>query len=485
MTAANASWASLHLLLIGASHRTAPIELRERLDFSSRGLAAALRDLATRTAPREAVLVSTCNRAEIYVACEDVARTQDDLLHFVCDFHRLQPAHVSPHLYTYTDGEAARHLFRVASGLDSLVVGEPQILGQVKDAYSVASTERTAGPLLNKLFHSAFGVGKRVRSETALAEGAVSVSFAAVALAKKIFGSLTGRHVLVVGAGEMGKLTALHLKTQGIAKLAITSRTFSIAEQLAADVGGTLVAWDRLAAALLDSDIVVTATGSPTPILDRTRVAAAMPASRSRPLFLIDIAVPRDVAADVGEIEQVFLYNIDDLQAIVRENVDKRGAEVARAERIVDEEATKFGSWQRSRGAISTVVALRRRFEGIRRAELQRLEPKLSQFSPEARGRVDEITRLIIEKLLLHPTEQLKSVHSPEAISQYADALGRLFGLEDAVATPPSANVDAEGLAPADSPPSLRRDQADGRLQDERAEAGPLPAADLPAGDRT
>ncbi|MCA1584313.1 MAG: glutamyl-tRNA reductase [Acidobacteria bacterium] len=429
MSTALPPWSGSHLLLIGASHRTAPIELREKLDFSSRGLASALKELAARRSSREAVVVSTCNRSEIYVACDDVEPAREDMTRFMCDFHRVSADLVAPHLYSYVDVEAARHLFKVASGLDSLVVGEPQILGQVKDAYSTASTEQRSGPLLNKLFHSAFAVGKRVRSETALAEGAVSVSFAAVALAKKIFGSLTGRRVLVVGAGEMGKLTALHLKSHGIAHLAISSRTRAAAEQLAADVGGVFVPWDRLSAALLDSDIVITATGSSTPILDRRRVAAAIPASRTRPLFLIDVAVPRDVAADVGELEQVFLYNIDDLQAIVRENLQKRGAEIAQAERIVDDEATKFAAWQRARGAIPTVVALRQRFESIRRAELERLEPKLAQLSPEARVKIDEITRLIIEKLLLHPTEQLKAVDSPDAVTQYADALGRLFAL--------------------------------------------------------
>lgn len=421
----------MHLLLIGASHGTAPVELRERLDFSSRGLEHAIEGLGRLASSREAVVVSTCNRAEIYVACDEISAAESDIVRFFSEFHGLPLEDVTPHLYSRADAEAARHLFRVAAGLDSLVVGEPQILGQVKDAYSVASGAQSAGPLLNKLFHCAFGVGKRVRSETALAEGAVSVSFAAVTLAKKIFGSLAGRHVLVVGAGEMGKLTALNLKAQGIAKLAITSRTLGSAEQLATEVGGVVVPWERLSAALLDSDIVITATGSPKPILDRPRVEAAIPASRSRPLFLIDIAVPRDVAAEVGEIEQVFLYNIDDLQAIVHENLERRGGEITRAEHIVDEEVTRFRSWQRSRGAIPTVVALRQRFEAIRRSELQRLEPKLAQLPPEARAKVDEVTRLIVEKLLLQPTEQLKAVDTPEAVAQYADALSRLFGLPD------------------------------------------------------
>jgi glutamyl-tRNA reductase len=421
----------VHLLLVGANHRTAPIALRERLDFSSRGLGLALKALAARVAVKEAALVSTCNRVELYVVCDDVSQTQADLARFVCDFHGLAPDLVSQHLYAFTDGDAARHLFRVASGLDSLVVGEPQILGQVKDAYGAAAAEQTTGPLLSRLFHWAFAVGKRVRSETALAEGAVSVSFAAVALARKIHGSLGGRSVLVIGAGEMGKLTALHLKAQGIRQLLITSRTPSHAEQLAAEVGGTLSPWDRLPQALLESDIVITATGAATPVLDRAQVEAAMPASRTRPLFLIDIAVPRDVAPEAGDIEQVFLYNIDDLQSLVRENLEKRGGETGKAEQIVAEEAGKFGAWQRSRGAIPTVVALRQRFESIRRAELERLEPKLAQLPPEARQRLEDVTRLIVEKLLLSPTEQLKAAGDPELVSQYADLLGRLFALTD------------------------------------------------------
>jgi glutamyl-tRNA reductase len=419
------------LLLVGASHRTAPIELRERLDFSRRGLGVALKALAARMTAREAAVVSTCNRVELYVACQDVGEAMTDLTGFLCEFHGLPHERVSPHLYTFTNEAAARHLFRVASGLDSMVVGEPQILGQVKDAYGAAAAERTAGPLLSRLFHWAFAVGKRVRSETALAEGAVSVSFAAVALAKKIFGNLAGRRVLVVGAGEMGKLTAVHLKAQGIQRLVLTSRTESHAEQLAVEVGGDVVPWASLSQALLEADIVITATGSPAPILDRARVAAAIPASRSQPLFLIDIAVPRDVAPEAGDLEQVFLYNIDDLQAIVRENLERRTGETGRAEQIVDEEVAKFSAWQRSRGVIPTVVALRSRFEAVRIAELERLEPRLAQLSPEARSRVEEITRLIVEKLLLSPTEQLKAAGDPEVQHQYAEALSRLFALSD------------------------------------------------------
>jgi glutamyl-tRNA reductase len=405
------------------------VELRERLDFCSRGLESAVRALARRPHAAEAVVISTCNRSELYVACDNPDAGGEDLIAFLSEFHQLPAERIRPHLYSHVDHDAARHLFRVASGLDSLVVGEPQILGQIKDAFATATTVESAGPLLNRLFHWAFGVGKRVRSETALAEGAVSVSFAAVNLARKIFGQLAGRRVLVIGAGEMGKLTALHLKAQGVAGIVITSRTLAHAQELADEVGGTVTSWDSLGQAIVDADIVITVTGASTPILSKSAVAAAMPASRTRPLFLIDIAVPRDVDPRAGEIEQVFLYNIDDLQAIVRENLEKRGDEAGRAEQIVEEEVQKFSTWHRSREAVPTIVALRRRFEGIRQSELERLEPKLAGLSPDARARVDEITRLMIEKLLLQPTEQLKSAGDAHLVAQYTYALSRLFGL--------------------------------------------------------
>ncbi len=421
----------MHLLLVGASHRTASVDLRERLDFSSRGLEDAVRAVIGRQSAAEAVVVSTCNRAELYVACHDPKSTIIDLQTFFSEFHRIPLEQIRPHLYALQDHDAVRHLFRVASGLDSLVVGEPQILGQVKDAFATASQVHSAGPLLNRLFHWSFGVGKRVRSETGLAEGAVSVSFAAVNLARKIFGSLAGRKVLVIGAGEMGRLTAVHLKAQGVESVTITSRTLAHAQDLADDIGAAVTPWDTLQPSLLDSDIVITVTGSPIPILSKSQVKEAMPASRSRPLFLIDIAVPRDVDPRAGELEQVFLYNIDDLQSIVRENLERRGVEVGRADQIIDEEVLKFTNWQRSRDAVPTIVALRQHFEGIRKAELERLEPKLAALPPEARARVDEITRLMVEKLLLQPTEQLKNAGDAHLVSQYAAALSRLFGLED------------------------------------------------------
>lgn len=448
----------MHLLLLGVSHKTAPVDLRERIDFSAGGLQDALKALARRPPLSETAIVSTCNRAEIYSACRSPQIARDDLLDFLREFHGLDRDTLAPHVYERLDGDAALHLFRVAGGLDSLVVGEPQILGQVKEAYAVASELHAVGPLLTRLFHGSFAAGKRVRTETQVAEGAVSISYAAVSLARKIFGDLKGRRVLVVGAGEMGKLTVLHLQAQGIERVVITSRTAAHAEALATSISGSAIPWERLLSGIEHSDIVITATGSPTPILTRAQIESVTRARRNQPLFLIDIGMPRDIEATVGALEDVFLYNIDDLQLIVRDNLSRRQAEVARAEAIVSEEAERFLTWFRSRRAIPTVVALRQRFEAVRKSELERLQPKIAALPPETRGRIDEITRLIIEKLLLTPTEQLKSLGDPDLVTAYAEALNRLFGLnhdplptEDSLDSPDVTAGSTSNAAPKPS----------------------------------
>ena len=431
----------MHLFLLGVSHKTAPVDLRERLDFSSRDLGAAVEALATRASAAESVVLSTCNRSEIYVASSDPERARADITGFISDYHALPTETFAPHLFSCGDEAAAKHLFRVAAGLDSLVVGEPQILGQVKDAFQAAAERRCTGPMLSKLFHWSFGVGKRVRSETALGEGAVSISFAAVALARKIFGRLDGRRVLVIGAGEISTLTAEHFRAQGVGEIVITSRTPGHAEALASAVSGRAVAWDDAMSVLGTVDIVVTATGSQRPILTRAHVEPPSGRRRTDPLFIIDLAVPRDVESSVGDIEQVFLYNIDDLQSVVQENLSRRAAEIEHAETIVAEELLKFATWQRSRSAVPTVVALRQRFDAIRRAELQRLDGKLAGLTPEARARVDEVTRLIVEKLLLEPTEQLKALPDEETQVAYTEAVNRLFRLRTGES--PSDSTDA------------------------------------------
>ncbi len=432
----------MHLCLLGASHHSAPVDLRERIDFSRRGIPEALDGLAQIPGAAEVVVLSTCNRSEIYTMSEAPAQAHHALAGFMSSFHDVPESELAPHLYSRTDADAARHLFRVASGLDSLVVGEPQISGQVKDAYLLASERGYTGAVLHRLFHWAFGVGKRVRSQTGLGEGAVSVSYAAIALARKIFGRLANLRTLIVGAGEMAELTATHLRAQDVRRIGVANRTAGHAESLAAKVQGVAVPWEAFIDELASTDIVVTATGSSTWMVTRAHVAAAMKPRRDRPLFLIDIGVPRDVEPSAGDIEQVFLYNIDDLRTIVRENMARRQSQVDRAELMVDEEVDLFMRWLRSRGAIPTVIALRRRFEEIRQAELARLAPKLASMPPNARARVDEVTRLLFEKLLATPTEQLKSARDEDTVAAYADALGRLFDLDLPGADRPTEPVD-------------------------------------------
>jgi glutamyl-tRNA reductase len=418
------------LFAVGLSHRTAPIELRERVDFTRLGAAPALQALASRDAGSELVVLSTCNRAEIYaVAGPD---GPDAIGRFFAEYHDVPLATLAEHLYVRRGADVAHHLFRVAAGLDSLVVGEPQILGQVKSAYGTASDHGFTGAVINRLFHSAFTVGKRVRRETGLSEGAVSVSYAAIALARKIFGDLTDLRVVVLGAGGIAKLTAVHLKAQGVRDMTIVSRTLATADALARELAGRAVAWTDLGQALATADIVITATGAPEPVLTRHGVHEVMRSRPERPIFIIDIAVPRDADPAVGDLEQVFLYNIDDLQAIVKDNLSRRSGELAQAEAIVTEEVERFSAWMQTREVIPTVVALRERFEAIRRAEIARLEPKLAALPPDARERLDEITHLLVQKLLLTPTEQLKSARDPQAMATYAETLSQLFRLDAA-----------------------------------------------------
>jgi glutamyl-tRNA reductase len=418
----------MRLLAVGLSHRTAPVELRESVDFTRAGLDSALHALASQGVSPETVVLSTCNRAEIY-AVGDSEAIAEALKRFFSEYHRLEPARLVEHLYCLRGVDAARHLFRVAAGLDSLVVGEPQILGQVKTAYATASDLNCTGTVTHRLFHAAFGVGKRVRHETGLAEGAVSVSFAAIELAKKIFGDLSGLHVLILGAGEMAELTGVHLRAQRVTEITIASRTFASADGLARRLEGRAVPWQDLRRSLATADIVVTATGAAEPVLSRATVEESMRSRRDRPLFIIDIALPRDVESPAGDLDQVFLYHMDDLQSIVNENLARRSTELAGAEAIVDQEVARFASWLQSREVVPTIVALRQRFESIRQAELTRLDSKLAGLPPEARARVDEVTRLLVEKLLLTPTEHLKTLGDDSLVVAYAEALHRVFAL--------------------------------------------------------
>ena len=432
----------MHLFLLGASHHSAPVDLRERIDFSRRGVPEALHGIASIDGITEVAVLSTCNRAEIYTVCGSPSSAREALTAFISSFHDVPEPQLMPHLYERTDTDAARHLFRVVAGLDSLVVGEPQIAGQVKDAFEIASERGCTGASLNRLFHCSFGVGKRVRTETGLGEGAVSVSYAAISLARKIFGDLEPLQALVVGAGEMAELTVTPLHAQPVARISVANRTPAHAAKLAAKVDGIAVPWEAITAELASTDIVVTATGASKWILTRAHIAEAIRSRRNRPLFIIDIGVPRDVEPTASDLDQVFLYNIDDLQAIVRENLARRQSQIDHAESMVRKELDGFMAWLRSRDAIPTVVALRRRFEQTRKDELTRLAPKLASLSPAAKARVDEITRLLVEKLLSTPTEQLKAARDEQEIAADADTLDRLFKLTESETAEPRDTPD-------------------------------------------
>ena len=437
----------MRLLAVGLSHRTAPVELRESVDFGRAGLDAALHALAARGISPETVVLSTCNRAEVY-ALGDSDAAADALTRFFCDYHGLELAHLREHLYCHRGLDAARHLFRVAAGLDSLVVGEPQILGQVKTAYATASDLHFTGTVTHRLFHSAFAVGKRVRNETGLAEGAVSVSYAAIELAQQDLRRPLRPERPHPRRRRDGRAHGRPPARAARARDHDRQPDAGVGREPGAAARRPRRAVARSAPRARAADIVVTATGAAEPVLTRATVDEAMRSRRNRPLFVIDIALPRDVEAAVGDLEQVFLYHMDDLQSIVSENLARRGTELASAEAIVNEEVARFASWLQTREIVPTIVALRQRFESIRQAELQRLEPKLGGLTPEARAKVDEVTRLLVEKLLLTPIEQLKTVGDDTLVVAYADALHRLFTLAPAAKADEKPADRDEPLAP-------------------------------------
>jgi glutamyl-tRNA reductase len=401
----------MSLVLVGTSHRLSPVEVRERVAFD----VAAAAELARRVADGgEAVCLSTCNRTELYLVHTDpeaaAARAAEALLGDEVELYRM------------TDEAAALHLFRVAAGLDSLVPGEGEILGQVKDAYEAGAH----GPVLDRLFREALRVGKKVRTETAINESPASVSSAAAALAQQVFGDLTGCRVLLVGAGEVSELAARALAARGATIGAVTSRTQANAEKLADAFGSHAVPFDRLGSELEHSDVVVSSTSSAEPILSRGQV----PDRKGRPLFVIDLAVPRDVDPGLAELEDCYLYDIDDLQAVVRESLNGRRREAERAEAIVEHEAERFRDWQASLQVVPAIASLRQRAELIRSGELAKAESRLEGLSDSERRTVESLTTQIVNKLLHLPIVRLKQAAAAEG-SGYVEVAKDLFGLPD------------------------------------------------------
>jgi glutamyl-tRNA reductase len=415
-------------VVVGLSHRSAPVEVRERLAVAPDRLEHELRQIAAGGRFDEALLISTCNRVELYATSADpVAAVQNAREAFA---GRLAKPVGDEVLYQERGVDVIRHIFRVASSLDSLVVGEPQILGQVKEAFDAARGAGTVGTLLGRCFTQAFATAKRVRHETGIAEGTVSVSSIACELAKKIFGNLEGRRTLLLGAGEMGEAAARSLRQTGT-QLHVVNRSDERAQQLAEACSGRAVPYERLSVELADADVVIASTASEKFILTPELMKGVVRTRRHRPLFIIDIAVPRDVDPRVGNMDNVFVYDVDDLQQVAEENLSVRAREAARAEQIVEEEVEAFLSWRRSLELAPTIVALRQRFGQIAAEELARTLPRLDSTSSSDRAVLEAMGRSLVNKLLHQPMTQLKAGAGEPDGALLIDAVRRLFALTE------------------------------------------------------
>ena len=421
----------MELLVIGLNHNTASIAIRECLAFPEDILEDALSKIHTLSSVKENIIVSTCNRVEVYIATRETEKAIYDLKNFLSQFHGISIKEFEKSLYTYVGEEAVRHIFRVASSLDSMVLGEPQILGQIKNAYDISQQTKTSGLILHRLLHRAFHVAKRVRTETKIAISAVSVSSVAVELAEKIFGTLEKKTVLLIGAGEMCELAARHLVAAGIEKILVTNRTYERAVTLAQEFRGEAIPFEEIAQGLKKTDIVISATNSPQYIIGDDQIIKIMKDRKQKPIFFIDIADHRDIEPRVGDIENVYLYNIDDLQKVSNENIKDREKETQKAEMIVQGEVDKFVNWYRSLEVTPTIIALRKKFEEIRKKELEKTLSLHPDLSDREKKSLEALTSAIINKILHPPITLLKQTNEEAMADLYLDALHALFGLSE------------------------------------------------------
>ncbi|MBI5428465.1 MAG: glutamyl-tRNA reductase [Nitrospinae bacterium] len=420
-----------NLVMVGVNHKTTPVEIRERLAFTRGKIEDSIEKLNGFPEIVENIIISTCNRVEIYARVTEIEKGIHLLKWFICDYHGLSLEELDRHFYCYRNQQTIEHLFRVSSSLDSMVLGESQILGQVKDAYHLARTLRSTGVLLNQLFEKAFNVAKKVREETGIAESAVSISSAAVELARKIFEDLADRTIMLVGTGEMAELAAKHLISYGIKTVYVVSRTYERAAGLAKTLNGCALAFDQFEQELYRADIVISSTASPKFIMGREMVEKAIHKRKNKPMFLIDIAVPRDIEPEVNNLENVYLYDIDDLQTVVSANLRERHKEAEQALRIVQSEVFKFESWIESLDAVPTIVELRNRAEEIRKKEVQKVLGKLGHLSEEDKNAIHYLTMSIINKILHKPTVNLKEKTQAQDGHVYLKAIRHLFHLDD------------------------------------------------------
>lgn len=426
----------MNVIVVGLSHRTAPVEIRERLAFSGELLDQALSKMKSCTEIREGLILSTCNRVEVCAVVNNTQEGYKTLQGFLEQIHRDRYEGLDEsYFYFYDTQEAIRHIFRVASSLDSMVVGEPQILGQVKEAFEAAMVHRTTGVILNKLFNKALSVAKRVRTETRIAESPVSVSAAAVELASRIFGHFEQIGVLLIGSGEVAEAAAHHLHDRGVKRIRITGRNLDRATVLAQRFGGRAIPYDSLGHELVEADIIISSTGAPHYLITKRQMSEIILARKNRPIFLIDLSVPRNIEPDVNGIDNVYLYNIDDLQQVVEANKEQRMREAAKAEAIVADEVGKLFKWLKSLDVVPTIVAIREMAEEIRQAEMQRVLNKMGQVPSNTRETLENLTHSIVNKLLHVPLTVLKQEAHSSCGSLYVDTIRRLFNLDRELST--------------------------------------------------
>ena len=433
----------MFLVVVGLNHKTAPVEVREKLSFSENHLPNHLENLTSNNVIRGCIILSTCNRTEVYAAVVDVDKGLTTIREHLAKCCRTDLSEIKNYLYTYTLYDVITHLFRVASGLDSMVLGETQILGQVKTAYQVACENNTTNRVLNTLFQQAITVGKRVRTETLIDRNAVSISYAAVELAKQVFGGLEGRSIIVVGAGKMSQLTAKHLVANGVSKVLVSNRSIEKATELANQFGGEAVSFNEVFEHMADTDIVITATSAPHYVIGKAEMQRVMERRGGKKVFLIDIAVPRDVDPAVREVDGVQLYDIDDLNNVVDQNLEHRKQEAAKAELIIESEITEFWKWLNTQFITPTIAALKKRGEDIRQKEMTKAFNRLGDITERERKIISSMTNSIVNQLLHDPVMQLKAYALTKQGHMYTEILQNLFNLEVSKGKHFAASADA------------------------------------------
>ena len=420
-----------NLVLVGVNHKATPVEIREKLAFNQVKLEASLEHLVSCPEITENIILSTCNRVEIYARVDNTDQGIQLLKDFICDYHGLSRGSLDQYFYSYQDDRAIEHLFRVSASLDSMILGEAQILGQVKDAYSTARALSSTGLVLNQLFEKAFNVAKKVREETGISERGVSISSAAVELAKKIFEDLENHSVMLVGTGEMAELAAKHLISYGVKTVYVASRTYERAASLAETLNGCALDFDAFKEELYRADIVITSTSAPKFIIHKEMIEQAIHKRKNKPIFLIDIAVPRDIAPEVNDLENVYLYDIDDLQNVVNANMEERQKEAENAMEIIKEEVTKFNNWFSTLDAVPTIVEMRNRAEEMRKVEVDKTLKNLAHISEEDQKAIHQLTQSLVNKILHKPTINLKKKTQSQDGHVYLKAIRHLFHLDD------------------------------------------------------